>query len=247
MENKFYVYEWYNIDTNEVFYVGKGCGKRFKDSKNRNKDFLEYYNNNPTNSRIVSYFDNEEDAFEYEKELTKQYKEKGQCQCSLMEGGYGGYSKVWSKEMKDYWSKNNPMKNEKQKERMRQNNPMKDKEIALKNGAAHKRAVIINNIRYDGVIDAANEFRVSTDSIISWCKQGGNTNGDVCRYADEKQKQYTYKKPGTKEIYVDDKIFSSIKEASDYFGFSYQSFRQTLKIKNTYKGHKCGYVNQQPS
>lgn len=28
---KFYVYEWYNIDTNEVFYVGKGCGNRYKE------------------------------------------------------------------------------------------------------------------------------------------------------------------------------------------------------------------------
>ena len=24
MENNFYVYEWYNLETNEVFYVGKG-------------------------------------------------------------------------------------------------------------------------------------------------------------------------------------------------------------------------------
>lgn len=29
MENKkYYVYKWYNIDTNEVFYIGKGCGNR---------------------------------------------------------------------------------------------------------------------------------------------------------------------------------------------------------------------------
>ena len=27
---KFYVYEWYNINTKEVFYVGKGSGKRYK-------------------------------------------------------------------------------------------------------------------------------------------------------------------------------------------------------------------------
>ena len=38
MENKndFYVYEWFNIDTNEVFYVGKGRGKRYKEVKRRN-------------------------------------------------------------------------------------------------------------------------------------------------------------------------------------------------------------------
>lgn len=25
-ENKYYVYEWIRLDTNEPFYVGKGCG-----------------------------------------------------------------------------------------------------------------------------------------------------------------------------------------------------------------------------
>ena len=36
MNKKFYVYEWYNIDTNEVFYVGKGCGNRYKTTSRRN-------------------------------------------------------------------------------------------------------------------------------------------------------------------------------------------------------------------
>lgn len=29
----FYVYKWYNLDNNEVFYVGKGCKNRYKDKK----------------------------------------------------------------------------------------------------------------------------------------------------------------------------------------------------------------------
>lgn len=33
----FYIYEWYNTDTNEVFYVGKGVYNRYK-VKRRNKD-----------------------------------------------------------------------------------------------------------------------------------------------------------------------------------------------------------------
>lgn len=39
----FYVYEWYNIDTNEIFYVGKGCGERYKQATKRNKLFQENY------------------------------------------------------------------------------------------------------------------------------------------------------------------------------------------------------------
>ena len=29
--NEYYVYEWFIVDTNEVFYVGKGKGNRYKD------------------------------------------------------------------------------------------------------------------------------------------------------------------------------------------------------------------------
>lgn len=33
---KFYVYEWYVVDIDEVIYVGKGTGNRYKQT-NRNK------------------------------------------------------------------------------------------------------------------------------------------------------------------------------------------------------------------
>ena len=33
MSNKYYVYEWIRLDTNEPFYVGKGCDDRWKDLK----------------------------------------------------------------------------------------------------------------------------------------------------------------------------------------------------------------------
>lgn len=248
MQNKiFYVYEWYNVDTNEVFYVGKGCGKRYQDKTHRNKLFLDYIEHNSVNSRIIAYFEDEDKAYEYEEYLTNHYREQGFCSCNLIDGGYGGYSKIWTPEMKEYWSKYNPMKEEKQKERMRQNNPMKNKEIALKNGKKHKRQVIINDMLYDGVKDAAEALQVSTDSIIQWCKQGGNVKGDKCRYADEEQKTFIYKKPGSKSVYVDDQVFESLAEAARVFNFSYDSFRRALKEKNEYKGHKCGYANQQPS
>ena len=30
-ENKFYIYAWFYKDTNEVFYIGKGCNNRWID------------------------------------------------------------------------------------------------------------------------------------------------------------------------------------------------------------------------
>ena len=61
----YYVYEWFNTDTQEVFYVGKGIHKRYK-VKKRNKAFNDYIKNNNCDSRIVKYFTSEKDAFEFE-------------------------------------------------------------------------------------------------------------------------------------------------------------------------------------
>lgn len=36
----FYVYEWYNIDTGYIFYVGKGTKKRVYSKTSRNKLFF---------------------------------------------------------------------------------------------------------------------------------------------------------------------------------------------------------------
>ena len=33
----YYVYEWYNVDTGEILYVGKGTGNRYKVKHGRNK------------------------------------------------------------------------------------------------------------------------------------------------------------------------------------------------------------------
>lgn len=246
---QYYVYEWFNTKTNEVFYVGKGSGKRYKDLRHRNKIFLDYIANNAVDSRIVKEFDVEEDAFSYEKELTDQYKAIGQCQCCLQEGGYGGYSNVWDDTLRAYWSENNPMKSEEQRQRMRENNPMKNKEVAMKNGAAHKRAVIIDDVTYDGVKDAANGLGVSACTIAAWCKQGGNPAGQVCRYANESQKEYKQQVSKSKKaVIVDGQYFESIIQAANTFGLSYTSLAKAIKAnKGSYQGHTCNYANQQPS
>ena len=44
---------------------------------------------------------------------------------------------------------------------MSKNNPMKNPEYAKKAGDKHKRAVIIDGVKYDGAVDAAKIFGVS--------------------------------------------------------------------------------------
>lgn len=247
-KNSFYVYEWYNIITNEVFYVGKGSGKRYLNTTNRNQLFKKYILENEVSVRKIYENLTEEEAFTLEKKAMDYYKAKGQCQCNLAKAGSGGLSSVWTSEFKEYWSKYNPMKEEHQRERMRTNNPMFNKETALKNGKYHKRPVVINGIYYDGVIDAANACGVRDVTISSWCQRGYDTKGNPCHYADEEQKDFVTPKKG-KGVLIDGKdYYPTIKEAAMALGSKDSSpLCKALKANKLYKGHRCEYANQQPS
>lgn len=244
MENKFYVYEWYNIDTKEVFYVGKGCGKRYMETAHRNQKFLDYINSHNVESRIVIDNLTEEEAFKQEKIITDNYKKINQCFCNLAEAGYGGCHYVWTDEMREYWSEYNPMKREEQRERMRENNPMKNKEIALKNGKAKKREIFIGEQKFDGVIDAANYYKVKDGTIINWLAKGKTSNNIPCGYTDGG----AVKKKAGRGVIVDDIYYSSIAEASRALNLCASTLATALREnKHECKGHICEYANQQPS
>ena len=89
MDNDFYVYEWYNLDTNEVFYVGKGKKERYKNIKQRNQYFKNYYNKHKCTVRKIKTDLLENEAFELEINLIDKYRKIGQCQCNLADGGEG--------------------------------------------------------------------------------------------------------------------------------------------------------------
>lgn len=83
---KYYVYIWYIDATKEVFYVGKGTGNRVTSMKNRNPYFKNVRNKFKCSYEIVKYFDNEEEAYDYELKLGKEYKAKGQAWCCYVLG-----------------------------------------------------------------------------------------------------------------------------------------------------------------
>lgn len=39
MDKKYYVYGWFNNDWSVYFYIGRGCGNRYKDKSNRSRAF----------------------------------------------------------------------------------------------------------------------------------------------------------------------------------------------------------------
>lgn len=96
MKQDFYVYEWFNIDTNEVFYVGKGRNSRYKNITKRNNYFKNYYNKYKCDVRKVKTNLNEDDAFKLEIELISKYRETNQAQCNLSNGGEGSTFPVGS-------------------------------------------------------------------------------------------------------------------------------------------------------
>lgn len=84
----YYIYEWYNIDTNEVFYVGKGTGRRKGMISNRNPYFKHYYNKHNCDVRIVKdEIEDENYAYELEVKLIAEYKSRGECFTNITDGG----------------------------------------------------------------------------------------------------------------------------------------------------------------
>lgn len=71
----YYVYIWYIKNTNEVFYVGKGKGSRYKETVNRNKFFRDMYMSHDCGVKKIYENLTENEAFQKEKDTIKWYRE----------------------------------------------------------------------------------------------------------------------------------------------------------------------------
>jgi hypothetical protein len=248
----FYVYEWFIKETNEIIYVGKGCGKRYKVRKH-NKFFNNMIARFNCDSRIIKEFDNEKDAFSYEYERVRELKEIGQAVCNIYDGGCGGTVNWWTEERKTWYSENNVMKNKLQRERMSKQNPMKNKEIANRVGITKRKPVIINGNKYDGVVIASEKLNLAQQTIINWCRRGYDSYGNPCRYANEEQKEISLlrklhpKATTVKAVLIDGIRFVTVKDGAEYIGVTSDFLIKKMKANKPCKGHNCKYDNQQPS
>ena len=241
----FYVYEWFIKETNEVIYVGKGCRQRYK-VKKHNKFFNEMIKRFCCDSRIVKFFENEQDAFNYEYERIKELKQKNQCVCNIYEGGTGGITDWWSEERKLWYSKNNVMKNERQRKRMSENNPMKNKEIAFKVNQKNKKQIIINNIEYNSVLEVCNKYNVSYDTIKNWCNKGINPFGEICKYKNQEQVIFTgkrYNKGSCKSLIYKNKEYESPIDLAEELKINKSKIYHWCKKGFDNEGNICKYKN----
>lgn len=242
----FYVYEWFNTENKEIFYVGKGTHRRYKVRKH-NERFNDYIKKYPTDSRIVKEFPTEEEAFKFEYEYILKLKAKGQCICNINKGGHGGTTSWWNDEKRYQYSIHNAMKSEIQRNRMKQNNPMYNPDVAKKTAKAKTKPVIINGKRYDGVKSAAKALGIWDISIYRWVKRGYDTMGNPCYYEGEKAKSFTKHTTCSKAVLIDDKRFPSVKAAAIYLGTYSEKIIRNIKAGKPVLGHICKYDNQQPS
>lgn len=249
----FYVYEWYDTDTNKVFYVGKGTGNRYKVRKH-NSLFNEYLAEHSCESRIVRTFELEGDAFDYELAHIFELWDKDEAWCNIYAGGTGGTQSWWTDERRRQYSENNVMKTDAQRKRMSEHNPMKDRDTASKVGTKLQRGIVLGNVRYDNARVAGEANGVHEATIRAWCKAGVSSDGRKCFYADgepvrkTERRSYEHRLSSmARPVLVDGTYFESTSAAARFLGVRLSNLKVAISRNGKYKGHICRYANQQPS
>ena len=242
----FYVYEWYNKDNDFVFYVGKGCGNRYKSVQKRNKKFKEYINKNKCDVRIIASFDIEKKAFEYEHQRICELKHIGQANCNLDNGGKGGPHFVWTDEMREYKSVFNPMKDVKQRKRMSKHNPMKNPKVVEKVRTSKCKSVVVGTKEFSSIVEAALYFNVRQTTVIKWCKKGINPDHELCKYKNSEQVEFKgkrYNHGGCREVIFNGKIFETPADIAEELGLHPSTVSKWAKRGYAPNGVECRYTD----
>lgn len=95
MDKIYYVYRWIRLDINKVFYVGRGKGRRYKQTKyGRNKYFRNIFLKADCEVEIMMEGLTLAESCTKEIEFIKLYKDIGQCVANMSSGGESGTSGV---------------------------------------------------------------------------------------------------------------------------------------------------------
>lgn len=89
MHKDFYVYEYFIVETDEVFYVGKGRKNRYCELHNRNTYFNNIMDKYNCDVRLIHEELTNKEACLKEKETIKKKWDIGQAKCNFTAGGTG--------------------------------------------------------------------------------------------------------------------------------------------------------------
>lgn len=93
-EAKFYVYVHRRADTGEVFYIGKGSGRRAWATQYRTDYWRRVKDKYGIVIEILEWFEKEEDAFRHETALIALHRAAGCRICNITNGGEGASGNV---------------------------------------------------------------------------------------------------------------------------------------------------------
>ena len=89
MNPKYYTYAHIRNDTNQIFYIGKGIGKRAWWKHGRNNYWHKIVNKHGYTVEILAYWKTEADAFNHEKLLISCFKDMQYELVNFTDGGDG--------------------------------------------------------------------------------------------------------------------------------------------------------------
>jgi hypothetical protein len=89
MKTEYYTYAHIRNDTNKIFYIGKGKGRRAYITRNRNKLWKNIVAKHGYTVDILAYWSTEAEAFEHEEILIKCFRKMGYNLSNQTDGGEG--------------------------------------------------------------------------------------------------------------------------------------------------------------
>jgi len=101
---KHYTYAHIRLDTNSIFYIGKGSKRRAWSRESRNEYWHRIAKKHQYAVKILSYWNSAEDALDHEKFLIQCLKDVGVNLCNQTDGGDGLFNP--SHEIRAKMSKN---------------------------------------------------------------------------------------------------------------------------------------------
>ena len=199
-QNNYYVYEWIRLDTNEPFYIGKGCKDRWKSLDGRNNWFKNIVKKIPCVVNILHDNLSEDMANDLEVWYIREYRDIiGYPMCNIADGGEGHglvgenngmYGKHHTEEYKKRKSEsmkgeNNPMygkssRNYMTEESLKEWKRKQSETHKGKNNCGAKSVICLTTKRIFYTAKEGAEYYSCDDSgVIKCCKRKRNSCGKL--------------------------------------------------------------------
>ena len=150
-ESNYYVYEWIRLDTNEPFYVGKGCKNRWRSLDNRNKWFKNIVKKIPCVVNILHDNLDEDIANDLEVWYIREYRDIiGYDLVNIADGGegvslFGKDNPMYGKNPRDYMTEDAKIEHDK-----KQRESMKGKNKGKRHTEEAKKKMSENHADFSG-------------------------------------------------------------------------------------------------